>query len=115
MKQTVTLFAIAMMFCISILPLKAQVGINNDNSNPDPSAMLDVKSNSGGILIPRMSAAERDAITGPATGLLVFVTDDAGFYFFNGSAWEQVNTADSGWTFSGDDIVNTNTGLVLIT
>jgi hypothetical protein len=52
------------------------VGINTDGSQPDNSAMLDVKSADKGILIPRMMATQRDAINIPATGLMVYVTDD---------------------------------------
>ena len=51
---------------------KAQVGINTDGSVPDASAMLDVKSTTSGLLIPRMTAADRDNIASPATGLLVY-------------------------------------------
>ena len=39
----------------------AQVGINNEN--PDASAALDITSTTGGLLVPRMTAAQRDAIT----------------------------------------------------
>lgn len=70
----------------------AQVGINNDNSNPDPSSMLDVKSTDKGILIPRMDSAQRVAISTPATGLLVYQTDGTdGFYFYNGTDWVSLN------------------------
>ncbi len=65
----------------------AQVAINTDGSAPDNSAMLDIKSNNKGLLIPRMTAAERDAISNPAQGLMVYVTDDNMFYFFNNSQW----------------------------
>src|SRR5690606_37276552 len=41
-----------------------------------------------GILIPRMSEAQRDAIATPATGLLIFQTDGSeGFYYFDGTNW----------------------------
>ncbi|MCP4440022.1 MAG: hypothetical protein GY810_13840 [Aureispira sp.] len=60
---------------ISIQLTHAQgVGINNDNSNPASSAMLDVKSSNKGILVPRMTQVNRDAIASPATGLLTDVT-----------------------------------------
>jgi hypothetical protein len=72
--------------------LYSQVGINNDNSTPDPSAMLDIKSTSKGLLIPRMDSAQRVTIPGPATGLLVYQTDGTdGFYFFNGTEWINLN------------------------
>lgn len=65
------------------------VSINEDNSDPDPSAILEVKSTSKGMLIPRMTEAQRTVISSPATGLLVYQTDNTeGFWFFNGTSWE---------------------------
>ncbi len=56
-----------------LLPhLSAQTVIGADA--PDPSAMLDVQSTSKGFLPPRMTTAERNAISNPATGLLIFNT-----------------------------------------
>ena len=51
------------------------VSINSSNAVADASAMLDINSNSKGVLIPRMTAAERNAILSPATGLYVYNTD----------------------------------------
>lgn len=62
------------------------VGISTSGSAPDNSAILDVKSTEAGILLPRLSVAQRDAIVQPATGLLVFVTDSVGFYFNAGTS-----------------------------
>lgn len=85
--------------------IKAQVGINNDGSQPDPSAMLDVKSTSKGILVPRLTFAERDAIILPATGLLIFCTSNNQFYSNKGTPaipnWIMVS---SQWFSSGSDI-----------
>ncbi len=55
--------------------LFAQVGINVDNSEPDGSAMLDVKSSNKGLLPPRMTHAEMNAIVNPANGLIIYCTD----------------------------------------
>ncbi|HPS62520.1 MAG TPA: hypothetical protein PLK82_05635 [Bacteroidales bacterium] len=70
-----------------------QVGINNDGSAPNASAMLDVKSNVRGFLPPRMTQAERNAIVNPAEGLMVICTDCgadnpvAMSVYLNGSWW----------------------------
>ena len=52
----------------------AQVGINTET--PDASAALDITSTTGGLLVPRMTAAERDAITA-TQGLIIFCIDCA--------------------------------------
>ena len=81
MKQI--FFSALLLFSIAV---KAQVGIGT--ASPNSSAQLDISSSDKGILIPRMTAAEVGAITSPATGLLVFQTDDTpGFYFYNGTIW----------------------------
>ncbi len=81
------------------LGLFAQVGINTDNSDPDGSAMLDVKSTNKGMLIPRMDSTQRVTIATPATGLLVYQTDGSdGFWFYNGTAWVSLNGNTSGDT-----------------
>nr|MDA3911707.1 hypothetical protein [Bacteroidales bacterium] len=58
------------------------VAINNDGTNADGSAMLDVKSTVSGILIPRMTQAERNAISSPATGLMIYQTDNTGGFYY---------------------------------
>ena len=62
--------------------------------NVEESAALTVESNQQGILLPRMTLEERDAIANPATSLLIFQTNDTpGFYYFNGTEW--INLASS--------------------
>ena len=57
---------------------------------PDNSSMLDVSSIAKGILIPRMTEAQKNAIVSPATGLLIYQTDNSiGFWYFNGTIWVQ--------------------------
>lgn len=53
----------------------SQVGVSADSSAPDPSAMLDVKSDNKGLLLPRMSRAQLNAISSPADGLVVYCND----------------------------------------
>ncbi len=65
----------------------AQVAINTTGNAPDSSAILDLQSTDKGLLLPRLTATERDMISNPATGLLVFITDNAQFQFYNGTSW----------------------------
>ena len=85
-------FIICLVFTVNI---QAQVGINSDNSNPDPSAMLDVKSSEKGMLIPRMTTSQRTSILNPATGLLVFDNTTGSFWFHNGSSWEDLSATST--------------------
>ena len=73
------------------------VAITTDGTNADNSALLDIKSNSKGILIPRMTAAQKTAIASPASGLLIYQTNaSAGFYYYNGSAWTPLTSLAQG-------------------
>jgi hypothetical protein len=95
--------------------LPAQVAINTDGAAAAASSMLDVKSTSKGILVPRMTASQRDGIPSPATGLLVFVSNDNTFYFYSGSAWVPVLSSlksDNDWTIAGNNIYLTVSGNV---
>jgi hypothetical protein len=71
----------------------AQNNVGIGTTTPNASAILDVESTTQGVLMPRMTEAQRNAISAPvATGLLVYQTDGiAGFYFYNGSAWTNLN------------------------
>ena len=84
-------------FCVTLITLSSygQVGVNNEN--PDASSALDITSTTGGILIPRMTKVQRDGISSPATGLMIYQTNDtAGFYNFNGTSWVKFESTDDG-------------------
>ena len=89
------------------------VAINTDGSLPNGSAILDIKSSNKGLLIPRMSSSLRLLIQNPATGLMVFDSDTNSFWYYNGSIWVNLSSANAGlWNSSGNDIFNTNSGNV---
>ena len=70
------------------------VTINVDNSTANPSAILDVKSDSLGILIPRVTKANRPKT--PVAGLLVYQIDNTpGFYYFDGTGWRVLGSSPS--------------------
>ncbi len=66
------------------------VGIGT--TTPDPSSKLEIASDTSGLLIPRMTTSQRNAISNPANGLLVFVTTDSTFYYYNGTIWTKLNS-----------------------
>jgi len=81
------------------------VAINNDGSAADASAILDIKSSTKGVVFPRMTQAERTAITSPAKGLLIYQTDGTeGLYYNSGTpgspAWVQVSKTGTAVAFS---------------
>ncbi len=79
------------LLIITTLGLKAQVAINTDGSDANASAILDVKSTEKGFLPPRMTISQRDAISNPTSGLLIYQTNGiAGLYQYDGSAWNLV-------------------------
>ena len=85
-KARKNLHLLLCMVVSATLSLNAQISINTDGAAPDSSAMLDIKSTSKGMLVPKMTKTQRLAIAGPATGLLVYQTDEpAGFYFNAGT------------------------------
>src|SRR5688572_14240082 len=96
---------------ISSFIVAQNVGVNGDGSNPDGSAMLDIKSSNKGLLVPRMTQAQKTAIASPATGLLVYQTDGVpGFYFNTGTpgspVWISITTQISGWQTGGNSGTN---------
>lgn len=74
------------IICLGIFlsPLYAQVGIGT--TIPDPSSVLDISSTSQGILAPRMTTVQRNAIATPADGLLLYDLDLDAFYFYDATA-----------------------------
>lgn len=90
------------LFCLSLLllvslNLTAQVAINTDGSPPDSSAILDLQSSSLGLLIPRMTFIQRNAIENPAEGLVVLCTNcsregNAALSIFQTGKWMNYTT-----------------------
>lgn len=80
------------------------VAINSSGNPADSSAILDINSTTDGILVPRMSKTERNAIPGPATSLLIYQTDSTeGFYYNSGTPSSPVWTQLASSSSSGGD------------
>ena len=86
MKQIFTLLA-AVVFTATTY---AQVGIGT--TNPNTSAALDITSTTKGLLPPRMTYAQRQAISSPATGLMIYCTDcgNGEPQYYSGAEWKNM-------------------------
>lgn len=96
-------FSLLITIFIFSLNSFSQVGIGT--TTPHVSSMLDITSTTGGLLIPKLTQAQRTAIVSPATGLLVYqINAAAGFWYYNGTIW--VTFSSSGWSLIGDTATN---------
>ncbi len=96
-------YLITLIFLSYSLNLLSQsIAINTDGSIADPSAMLDIKSTSKGLLGPRMTTAQRLAISSPAAGLLVYDTDTFGYWVYSGSSWNKIIISGTTWMLTGN-------------
>jgi hypothetical protein len=69
---------------------QSQVGVGTNT--PDPTSVLDVNSSTKGMLVPRMLQSQKNAITMPAQGLLIYQTDQTkGFYYYD-NGWIYINS-----------------------
>lgn len=78
-KKHRTLLLLVFIFLSFIT--NAQVGIGT--ITPNASSVLDITSTTQGLLTPRMTTAQKAAITSPADGLIVYDTDLKAFYYYS--------------------------------
>ena len=81
--------------------------------SPNLSSALDIVSTSKGVLIPRMTKAQRNAIASPTTGLLIYQTNSApGFYYYRGTQWVSISYNSTGWNLTGNADTDTSLNFV---
>lgn len=105
-----TLFVATIIGSLTAQAQKDNVGIGT--AKPDQSALLDLSSQTKGLLIPRMSLQQRGTIQNPANGLMIYQTDFlSGFYYFDGKEWKSLASATGAnsiaadpndWSFTGN-------------
>ena len=101
---------LAILFLLSLVFIKTQAQIGIGVNPPDPSAVLQVQDTARGLLISRMTAAQKNAISNPAEGLLVYQTDsNKGFWYFTNGTWKNLTTSNNGGKhtiYMADDITD---------
>lgn len=109
-KIIITIYAV---LSIHSLLLSQSIGIGT--ASPNSSSLLEIKSTTKGLLIPRMNTTQKNAITNKASGLLVYDTTLQHFSYWTGTAWQDISTASGSgnyWQPSGNNISSSNTGNV---
>lgn len=109
-------FLLSIVFMMTGINSFAQVGF--DNPNPDSSALIDMKANDKGLLVPRMTTVDRTNMTvggkTPAHALLVFDLDQNMFFVFDTIAepdrWVALNPFQA--PSNAGDITTAGTGKV---
>lgn len=84
MKFTLRL---SFFWLLGISSVFAQDNMGIGTLNPDPSAILEVQSTDKGVLLPRLTSAQKNGIPNPAQGLFVFDTDTESFWYYDGTQW----------------------------
>jgi hypothetical protein len=109
MKKIISILVVFISLCICMPASGQNIGINATGNAPHSSAMLDVESTTKGMLIPRMTTAQRAAIASPATGLLVFDNTTGSFWFKGATSWfELIDNSDTIWTKNGATVYVNN-------
>lgn len=100
-KSLVMLIIVLTYQLINTSHFAQNVGINSNGSAPNTKALLDIDASGmnpkGGLLIPRMTTAERNAITAPIPeSLLIYNTTSQCFQTYIGSSWQNIFCGCSG-------------------
>jgi hypothetical protein len=116
----VAYITIALVLSFFSLRVMAQQGVavNATGNPPAASAMLDVQSTTKGFLLPRMTQAQRLAISSPANGLLVFDTDAQKLFQYQDGVWRYLidnsywaGSATRRWIYNASDSIGIGTAL----
>ena len=90
MKRTTKLITIGFLSMFAMVSF-GQNNVGIGTTTPDPSAVLEMESTDQGVLVPRMTSAQRLAIIAPVDALLVYDTDVACFYYFvTATGWQNL-------------------------
>jgi uncharacterized protein YifE (UPF0438 family) len=117
MKNKTTNFIILIVLLAFHINAHSQENVGIGTTTPEVTALLDLVASDKGLLVPRLTTANRDAIAAPATGLLIYNTSNNRFEYYTGATWVPILTngiisLDNSRIFVGN-ASNIATGVVL--
>ena len=109
--KVMTVILTCHLFPASIFSQPSGVGIGT--TTVEQSAILDVTSTDKGVLVPRLTTAQRIGVLTPAAGLLVYDSDYNSFWYFDGNSWDELtketnNTDEQTLSFNSPDLSISN-------
>ncbi len=114
--KTFTQVFLLMLLCLCGDDVFSQVKIGDNPTNVNPNALLELESSSKGLLLPRLTNDQIQAMTNVPTGMLLFSTTDSALYLKRDTGWAILGfktvPAASQWASNGKNIYNTNGGNV---
>ncbi len=110
MKKILQSLLLLILICSTCTLVMAQVKISALPGTPHPAALLDLESNNGGLLLPRLTTGEMGNVSTNAQskGLLIFNTDSNSLFVFDGLNWRPVQYVSpvSQWLLGGNSNIN---------
>ncbi|WP_299361627.1 tail fiber domain-containing protein [Winogradskyella sp.] len=107
LKSSIIKNMLGLLFGCMTLFCSAQIGVNTET--PDASSALDIVSTEKGMLTPRMTTTQREAIANPANGLIVYDTSTISFWYYDNAEWNEIRNDNK--LLTTDDILLVNESL----
>lgn len=89
-------FIAAIFFIFGLSAVYAQNNVGIGTTTPNPNAILEMQSTNQGVLVPRMTTVQRNAIAAPTEGLLVYDIDVNCFFFYESSSASWTSLCNAG-------------------
>jgi len=81
---------ISSMVLMSVQMYGQNVGIGANTFTPDNSALLELQSTNSGLLLPRMTTAQRNAISNPAQSLIIYNLTTKCVEIYESNQWQAI-------------------------
>jgi hypothetical protein len=102
LSRIIILCGMIILSMISLQGLRAQNNAGIGTTTPVACAQLDITSTSMGLLIPRLTSVQMNAIGSPATGLLIYNSTAQTFYYYDGTIWRPLLSSLVAWSTTGN-------------